>query len=365
MATPPSRDHRRRGWHDAETAAVSPESAPSTSGPPSASITQQLGVLWGKSDAAGRPHLLLAHLLDTAAVAEHIWEEWLAPVLRERLDECSYGRGRALLAWLCGVHDVGKATPAFQAQDPHLAAAVTAAGLPLPRLPRDAARRWRHDRAGGKILRDAALDAGWSRVNAAWVWPLIAGHHGAFPGRSMLTSPAALGSLHGGDATWSAVQRTLLDAVTAATGFGDLADAEPTDLPSRAHQLALSGVIVMADWIASDARHFPGLDTLIDMETARTRATQAWRTLGLRGGWDPGRLIANGDVVGQRFAATPRPLQTMVVDAAGAMPAPGLRVVEAPTGGDLDAVSGRSRPAAGSATGRWPLPLGSPQAPGL
>ncbi|MFF3669833.1 HD domain-containing protein [Microtetraspora malaysiensis] len=39
-----------------------------------------MSVLWGKSaaKAAGRMNLLICHLLDTAAVAEQIWDRYLA-----------------------------------------------------------------------------------------------------------------------------------------------------------------------------------------------------------------------------------------------------------------------------------------------
>src|SRR5262245_33243169 len=81
-----------------------------------------LDVVWGKSDAQGLPHLLLGHLLDTAAVGELIWDRFLASAVRDQLDEVSGGRGRSLFALLCGLHDVGKATPAFQSKDDELAA---------------------------------------------------------------------------------------------------------------------------------------------------------------------------------------------------------------------------------------------------
>ncbi|WP_159051863.1 HD domain-containing protein, partial [Streptomyces niveiscabiei] len=52
--------------------------------------------LWGKSAArnGGRTHLLLGHLLDTAAVGGLLWDRYLSASLRRRLDEVSGGRGR-------------------------------------------------------------------------------------------------------------------------------------------------------------------------------------------------------------------------------------------------------------------------------
>ena len=72
--------------------------------------------LWAKSDAGGRPHSLPGHLLDSGAVAELIWSDFLSSSVRATLDEISNGRGRDLLVLLAAWHDLGKATPAFQAQ---------------------------------------------------------------------------------------------------------------------------------------------------------------------------------------------------------------------------------------------------------
>src|SRR5687768_3168117 len=111
-------------------------------------ITQQIGVLWGKSrkKAGGRKNLLLSHLLDTAAVAEQLWDHYLSPATKQELEDISAGRGRLFFAWLCGVHDCGKATPAFQSLDGEGAEAVRRTGLTwnesaIKRNP------WRHDKA--------------------------------------------------------------------------------------------------------------------------------------------------------------------------------------------------------------------------
>ncbi|MER7026791.1 MULTISPECIES: CRISPR-associated helicase Cas3' [Streptomyces] len=295
-----------------------------------------LGVLWGKSEekAGGRMNLLLSHLLDTAAVAERIWDAFLAPSTRRVLDGIAGGpgRGRRLFAWLCGVHDCGKATPAFQRMWPKGAAAVRAAGLGWHE-PTVAHCRWRHDRAGAYVLREILPQARWCEEQIAWVWPLVAGHHGAFPDLGA-TRPArrARGQLEG-DERWAAARKRLVERLTVELGFDDLAAVEPVGVPPRAVQLHLSGLIVMADWIASDERHFPGIDRLPDvsMERARARTGEAWERLGLRGGW--GRLDEPGpEAFADRFGHGPRPSQRLVMDAARRMSAPGLLVVEAPMG---------------------------------
>lgn len=291
----------------------------------------RVGTLWGKSDAGGSVNLLVQHLVDTVAVAELMWDRFLALTLKHRVDAASDGRGRALWMWLCGVHDVGKATPAFQQQAEDLAPAVRASGLVWGDLPPRSNQLWRHERASARIVKLAVLKEGWSDSSAAWVWPLQAGHHGKFCGSGELKPRER--ELHGRAAVWEPTQRAVLDLVTVACGFTDLSAVEPREAPPRAVQLALAGLIIMADWIASDESHFTGIDDLqrVSLDGARKRADRSWDALGLRSGW--GALPSPGDdVVRRRFGFPARPAQQIVIDAALGLPAPGLLLVEAPMG---------------------------------
>ena len=299
-------------------------------------IVRMPGVLWGKSEekAGGKKNLLLSHLLDTAAVAERLWDCFLAPTTKDMLDMTAGGpgRGRRFFAWLCGIHDCGKATPAFQRLWPKGAEAVRAAGLGWHEATISNCR-WRHDCAGGYLLRKQLVDAGWPDEHVAWLWPLVAGHHGLFPTENQSNpSRKARGQLAGTN-RWPDVQRAVLEYVTRELGFDSLAAAAPARVPSRAAQLHLSGLMVMADWIASDEQHFDGVDQLhrVTLDSARNRASRAWEELGLRGGW--GKLAEPGhEAFRDRFGCTPRPSQVMVLAAARRMEAPGLLVVEAPMG---------------------------------
>ncbi|MFD9793363.1 CRISPR-associated helicase Cas3' [Streptomyces sp. NPDC059070] len=291
--------------------------------------------LWGKSAArnGGRSHLLLGHLLDTAAMAEVMWEHYVSTALRQRLEEISGGRGRLWFMWICGIHDCGKASPAFQAMDEAGAAPVRAAGLTWGRLPADRRLRWRHDVAGAALLRPRLLVEWGSAESAAWVWPLVAGHHGTFP--SVQGLKPSHREVAGRGAAWAQAQRAVVDVFTRAVGFADLADVRPVGALSRAEQLGLSGLIVMADWIASDSEQFEGLADAhqVSLAGSRRRAGAAWQRLGLRGGW---RGLA---VPGDRFApltgrlgVVPRASQRELVERAWSLPAPGLLVAEAPMG---------------------------------
>ena len=290
-----------------------------------------LGVLWAKSDADGTPNLLLQHLLDTAAVAELMWDRFLAPTVKRRVDVCCGDRGRDLFALLCGLHDVGKASPAFQAKAPELAARVMNIGLTWRDLDRQS-QQWHHSLAGAVVVRRALSEAGWDRDAVNWVWPLVAGHHGRIPSAGVLLRLPGRGNAQG-IGLWEVAQDELVERVASALGL-ELASVSPVCMPRRADQLTLAGAMIMADWIASDERHFPGVDTFdnVSMRGARERAAAAWQHLGLRGGWSHGLLPKGADLVFARFKVHARPSQIDTVALAERMAAPGLLIVEAPMG---------------------------------
>jgi CRISPR-associated endonuclease/helicase Cas3 len=305
-------------------------------------LIRQLSVLWGKSAerAGGRTHLLLGHMLDTAMVAEQMWLHYMSPSVKEMLARVAGGgdeAGLRLFMWLCGVHDWGKATPAFQSQNAAGAAAVRASGLGWDEAELRRSAFWRHDKAGAVLARKQLV--GWDRSQVGWVWPLIGGHHGEFPGvgELNLTTKPSLNRAQGNwpDSPWPEVQRAVVELFTRACGFEGLDCVQPELVPSKAQQLALSGLIVMADWIASNSgeNRFTGLDDLggISVRACRERAERVWRELGLRGGWGA-NPVPMGDPVRGRFGDRSRASQRLLVDVVREMQAPGLVIVEAPMG---------------------------------
>ncbi|MDR2380959.1 MAG: CRISPR-associated endonuclease Cas3'' [Bifidobacteriaceae bacterium] len=131
-------------------------------------VRDRIEVLWGKQK--GGFALLLGHMLDTAAVAEQIWDHYASTALRSRIEEAAGhpNTGRQFFAFACGIHDVGKATPSFQRQVTHLWDNVKSAGLDASPLLRSS-NAARHSDAGGRIAHDLLLKAGWSDDAAGWV----------------------------------------------------------------------------------------------------------------------------------------------------------------------------------------------------
>lgn len=282
--------------------------------------------LWAKSDAGGRPHSLPGHLLDTGCVAELIWDQFLADKARQQLNDACGGHGRDVLVLACAWHDVGKATPGFQIKAPQLFERARAAGWVMPRRGPDSRQRVKHGQSGSQVLRSVIAPRG----ALSWLRPIVAGHHGSFIDDA--TSGAYRSEWQNGpdSAPWTQRQLDLARWVAGEYGIDieGLAAAAPGP-PALSVQLAVAGLVSMADWIASSTL-FPGLDMEpMDVACARARAGHAWAQLGLAGGW---RLTGPPVPFEQRFGFPARPLQSMVLQCVQHLTGPGLVIVEAPMG---------------------------------
>ena len=284
-----------------------------------------LELVWAKSNAGGQPHSLPGHLMDAVAVAELIWDQFMAPGFRRRIDDCCDGRGRDVFRLACGWHDVGKASPAFQSIRCDLAADLCKrADLPdLQRLSK-ADRDVSHGNAGRVIIQDYLLSTGANQWS--WLAVMLEGHHGYFRSYSQVGRSPSRTAL--GRGNWALLQQGICSWVEEEIGFR-IAEVNG-DVPSRSLQLQLAGFVVMADWIAS-CDLFPGLGLghTVSLSAARQRAMTAWAALGLRGGWDPAVLPQD---FAEQFGLKPRQFQDSVINLAQSMENPGLMVVEAPMG---------------------------------
>ncbi len=304
---------------------------------------------WAKAAPHGVPpeHWLplWQHLDDTSDVAGLLWDHWLAPSARRLISQALPGGdadGRRLVTWLAGTHDVGKATPAFAIQVPVLANQMTRVGLHIGPMVHTDRAKLRHELASAVILdRWLRTRAGLSRFDTRQFTDVVAGHHGAYPtSRALVDADRAVDLM--GDGLWREVQELLADRAAHRSGvvhrWPDWAEVSL----SPATQMVVTGLVIMADWIASTEEYFPLLRVGDEpgpirdgSESGGRRVDQAWRRLHLRRGWSPdpppdvGRLFADRF---PRLGGRPRPVQSAAARLATTMSAPGLMIVEAPMG---------------------------------
>ncbi len=234
---------------------------------------------WGKSSGdSDLPMPLHRHLSDAGEVAGLLWDNWLPRHIRDLIrGPLDPDQGRTLLVWLAAAHDLGKATPAFASQVPRLADAMHDNGLPFPA--RVVGARSPHSAESHVILRDWLVAQGFSEAAATALAVVPGGHHGAAPHPDQLDTAAW--SWHRGSGPWLRVQEELADWVAAAAGIEPLLPLLAENPPTPQAQVLVTGVVILADWIASDPGRFPYSGNA----TAHERARAGWRSLELTEPW--------------------------------------------------------------------------------
>ena len=291
--------------------------------------------LWAKTSQQGNGlwHSLPAHTVETAAVCLALWRHATSTHARRRFadaigvaDDDLAGR---VAAWWCGLHDLGKATPDFQALDEQGRRRAEAGGFRFRTGVATKAGRLRHG-----LMSACTLPAATADIVAADPRTLrrlalaVAGHHGVMATAADLQEVRRRLAITEGP-EWAAARREL--AVRLAADL-DLPPGLSLTLPSPASALWLAGLASVADWIASSESHFPYTgDHPPDWPAFDDRVAQARRVLGeigwlARPEWSPRRAFTDA------FPFAPNPLQLAAAAAAEAAEGPFLLVVEAPMG---------------------------------
>lgn len=291
--------------------------------------------IWAKTDDQNPSsyHPLLFHMLDVANVARLIWSDCVAPAAKRRLSESLHLTELELtgmVAWLAGMHDLGKASPAFQSLRKDLAAVVEEAGLPLGAYQGNRP----HGEISARDVRRLLLEDG--HVGRAGVGlatglaALAGGHHGTFPRAYDLQR---LGSDNLGDERWS-VARSRLGGE-----LWRLLNIEKTDqislsagaLDEASHVPIIAGLISVADWIGSDADFFPPCAVTSTDDYAELSRRQADNALRARG-WLPALTAAASQTFTQIFSFAPNALQEVVAAIAEQQDGPYIAIIEAQMG---------------------------------
>lgn len=301
--------------------------------------------VWAKHDRKSEGWLpLWRHMADSGSVAGLLWDYWLPGQVRRLIGAALPGGiddGRRLGMWLATAHDCGKASSAFACQVESLAACMREAGLDMSTYRQMPDRRIApHGLAGQLLLQDWLVERhGWTQRAALQLGVVIGGHHGVPPSYLGLKQASDhRGLLHpaGAETQWHAVQTELLDACARACEVSDrLAAWRQVKLPQPV-QVLLTGLVIVADWIASNPDLFPYFPQA-ERQSDAERIDAAWRGLDLPPPWLPVEPTDSAaELILSRFAlpagSQVRPVQQRAVELARAMTAPGLMIIEAPMG---------------------------------
>lgn len=311
-------------------------------------LSAQARVVWAKShvDSVNGAVLdgwlpLHQHLEDAAEIAAHLWDRWAPRSVKRTLADAfgSEAHARALVMWLAGTHDIGKASPAFALKVPQLAERTRAQGLSIDHRIADdrMLHTARHEVVSLLAIREwLQQHHGFSRTQANALASVAAAHHGNPAGRDVIRAVEPLSHLVG-NGLWKEVRIELLSRADALHADAADIDAWRDAAITQPVLVLVSSLVIVADWLAS-SNAFPvaPLDEQ-PAENARDRARRAWRELDFPPPWTAAPKTTDvAELLSERFSlsarVTPWPSQKAFVDHALHTTQPELMILEAEMG---------------------------------
>ena len=357
-------------------------------------LSNSAAALWAKKhteDGQGYWLPLVAHLIDTKNVINYLYYHWLneaqRTILRQAFSEVEIQK---LIKFVGFIHDLGKATPAFQIkrsyrynQNPELdhrlmEQLLTNGFEELDELILTSTNKSPHALAGEAILEFLGVPTS--------IGAIIGGHHGT-PARKSpirqikgktLSDPGLYQANYWQDdldsnskiaIRWQTVQRELFEMGLTQAGYQSVQEL-PVDL-TKPQAVLVEGLLIMADWLASseylnDDRTQP-LFPLI-------RVDQTWRDLDyserfqtamtnwqLTDQWQPLPVTDEAALYQKRWGFSKiRPVQAQMTAAIGRLKNPGVVIVEAPMGLGKTEIALAAAEQLAAKTGRTGLFIGLP-----
>ena len=280
--------------------------------------------LWAKSDPF---HPLWCHLIDVAATTQSLVRRFGG--IAELPD--------SFVALVAGLHDLGKADPWFQNKAPELEESLQQQGILLPSVSTaicDGQRRFRHEARSADWVHDWLLGVGWGNDAAATIATAIHGHHGNF------TTEFIYPEDDSSKALWDGWRRELFELLVSVLK-PPISHIERFENASEVGA-KLSGLIVLADWIASNEEVYR-YDRLLKTGTAEDyfNAALAEAQAALKRLEFDGTVPTKGltdapafcDIWPELSGKTLRPVQQLLEDLCRQKKLPpGLAIIEAPMG---------------------------------
>ncbi len=285
--------------------------------------------LWAKREPRGRPettscHLLIYHLLDVAAVAAAMWDLVLGTGQRSWLENTlglEAESTRRQLAMLAGLHDIGKATPAFQKKAPDLYAALRDAGL------HERSDDTPHGTLSAVILSRWLAEKDLNKIQASQLAAVIGGHHGDWITTTEMQKASA------GKKKWQEVRDEILNELES------VLDVSAITLPTKTENFNtfaafLSGFVSVCDWIGSDSDYFQFEERSIDLGEYYERSLESAQTALYELGWLGWKTDKREPDFENVFPFSANPLQRAGIEALhGLQQPPRLILIEYLTGG--------------------------------
>jgi len=304
-------------------------------------------LLWGKADRkTNNIHRLAYHMIDVGQVALALWQRGLHKDIRQQLANwlgLSVNETGKFIAFLAALHDLGKASPAFQdhsyMREPLKSRIITelkAADFQFAnRSPGEKPTRhetittWSLRSSLGEGLLHKACGFGTESVN--WMAQALGGHHGVWP-RPDQFDATGLTLADKGGSEWATARTELVRAMTQVFEPPNvLLDFGEDSTHNNVMLTFLSAIISVSDWIGSNDAYFPLEEEHIPLQSYKRHAKLHAEHALDRVNWKSPAEMSEFTFE-KVFPFSPTDAQTEGIAALSDVPVPAFAIVEAPMG---------------------------------
>lgn len=283
---------------------------------------------------------LWMHLRDTAGIMKKLAAEWV-PESVFKAAKLEREKFSAAAVFLAATHDIGKATSYFQSVITGSCAGkyeeITGGGFAVNKAYR-AAGKTPHAFAGQWILQSDTLGF---EVHESLAM-VVGAHHGKPIGADSIMGEPDLVQLYpinffGNEKSeetkslWKEAWCDILDQALELAGLNSVNELPVLTLEA---QVLLSGLLIMADWIASNTAFFPliPLDSYGDESLYPARIRNGWALAAFPEGWHSEVNIMDEGEFEERFGFPPNEVQACMLEKVNQARNPGIFVLEAQMG---------------------------------
>ncbi|MDO5027508.1 MAG: CRISPR-associated helicase Cas3' [Tissierellia bacterium] len=304
-------------------------------------------IFWAKKSYVNGQYFwlpLMEHLKDTRFVMGRLWELWLDEGQRRMIEEALSGEnnsGKDLAMFLATVHDIGKCSPVFQSQESYnmtsdiddlLIEKLEIHGFSeLSNLFLADRHATHHSKLGQLLLEVFGVLEDISSIVGAHHGKPIAEHEKVISlASSYENNIYQRSSGKKVESLWKSYQKGIFDWALKINNY------EGVDKLPRVKQNAqviLSGLLIMADWIASNEKYFPLISIDSDGVLDRgERERNGWTSWFKTHTWESDELNKT-EIYYKRFGfENPRSTQKIFMDIVETCQNPGIFIFEAPMG---------------------------------
>lgn len=283
---------------------------------------------------------LWMHLEDTAGIMRKLVTAWI-PESIVNASGMDYDQFMAISVFLAAVHDIGKASSYFQSiitkSYPEKYEEITASGFAVNKEYREPGRT-PHAYAGQWILQSDTNDFGIDEKIAM----VVGAHHGKPDGSIVVMGEPDLIKVYPvnffGSECDDAVKKIWKDSwheiVSRALGLAGIQSVSELPDVTLEAQVLLSGLLIAADWIASNPTYFPliSVDDYGDVSLYPKRVRDGWRKSKFPDSWRSEVNYMDQNIFKDRFGFPPNEIQEAMFQIVNSCENPGLFVLEAQMG---------------------------------